>query len=149
MIVQSNRPWKWRYGGAIFRENFKGNIRKNCKCYYRKPIDNNFPWSSVIEVRNVKKCHNVKKICSKTARLRLLVSLEFGQLLTSFRYDLLNLNYSPKMINPEKNSVSYSKTSNTTHWMYYPVPFRSVWRVICSCSRYHRRVITVYRSFSH
>ena len=25
---------------------------KNCKCYYKKPIDNNFPWSSVIEVRN-------------------------------------------------------------------------------------------------
>lgn len=115
MIVQSNRPWKWRYGGAIccfrfllraiFRENFKGNIRKNCKCYYKKPIDNNFPWSSVIEVRNDVKMLKKKKMRSKTARLRLLVPLEFW---TAF--DVISIRFA-KFKLQSKNDKSWEKFS--------------------------------------
>ena len=136
---------------AQFSENwnFKGNMRKNCKCYYKKPIDDNFPWSSVIDVRNDVKKLKKNAQCNRSPAAP--GSTRVWTALTSFRYDLLNLIYRPKMINPEKNSVSYSKTSNTTHWMYYSVPFRRVWRVICFWSRYHRRSSghCLQTSFSH
>lgn len=46
-------------------------------------MDNNFPWSSAIDVKNEVKMLK-KKMQYWTARLRLLVPLEFGQLWRHF-----------------------------------------------------------------
>ena len=53
------------------------------------------------------------------------------------------------MKDPEKNSVSYSKTSNTTHWMCYSVPFRRVGGLYASGPVIiDDRVVTVYKRAS-
>ena len=53
--------------------DFPGNFAEtNCECYSDTPIDNNFPWSTLLQKRRQNQC---SELCSETTRLRLLVSL--------------------------------------------------------------------------
>ena len=63
------------YFARDFARNFKGNGRRNCPCYFKKQVNNIFPWTVLLS--NIAMMSKCLKICNETTPSLLVVSFEF------------------------------------------------------------------------